>query len=710
MELAVQTPLQKYLTGIAAYDNEFKKWTARAQKIIKRYRDDTRGQTNNEQAKFNILWSNVQTLMPAVYAKMPKADVSRRFGDNDPIGRVASMLLERALDFEIEHYPEFRAAMTDCVKDRFLPGRGTAWVRYEPHVKKQDIPEDGLEVTNDVESEDEAVGPEGQSPSDGQPNTEPMSEAAGQTEAPEEIDYECSPTDYVHWKDFGHLPATARTWGEVTAVYRIVYLDKEAVTERFGPKMAETVEFNSGADSLNSREKKKDNDQAKIYELWDKTKDKAFWFSKNMPDFIDERDDPLELKGFFPCPKPLYATVTSDSLVPVPDFVLYQDQANELDILSDRIDGLIKALKVRGVYDASVPALQRLMTEGDNNSLIPVENWMAFSEKSGLTGAIQLLPLDMIAEALLQAYKAHDQIKAQIYEITGLSDIIRGVTAASETATAQQIKGNYAGLRLGSMKDEVAMFASELLRLMAQIICTKYQPETILKYAAADQLSPQDQQMIPMALQLLQNDPLRSFRIEVDADSLVQLDESQNKQDRNEFLQAFGGFMKEALPVAQASPIMVPVIVELLKFGIGGFKKAKPIEGVLDQALDAMKQQAAQPQPPKPDPEMAKVQAQAQSDQMRAQMDAKLEMPKQQAELAQEQQRMQMESQMEAQRLQMEARMKAQEGIVQAQFDRWKAQLDAATKIEVAQISAKDGIDQAALAASNQTVTTDLSK
>ena len=52
-------------------------------------------------------------------------------------------------------------------------------------------------------------------------------------------------------------------------------------------------------------------------------------------ELIDERDDPLGVEGFFPCPKPLYATTTSDTLVPVPDFVLYQDQAMELDILSD---------------------------------------------------------------------------------------------------------------------------------------------------------------------------------------------------------------------------------------------------------------------------------------------------------------------------------------------------------------------------------------
>ena len=101
--------VQKYLEIISSYETEFKKWEGRVTKILKRYRDDTRSATANETAKYNILWANVQTLKPAVYAKMPKADVSRRFVDNDPVGRVASLLLERTLDYEIEHFTDFRS-------------------------------------------------------------------------------------------------------------------------------------------------------------------------------------------------------------------------------------------------------------------------------------------------------------------------------------------------------------------------------------------------------------------------------------------------------------------------------------------------------------------------------------------------------------------------------------------------------------------------
>ena len=676
--------LEKLLNVIHSYDNEFKKWDARATKIIRRYRDDVRnnGTTGYEAARFNVLWSNVQTLVPAVYARMPKADVSRRFSDNDSVGRVASLLIERTLDYEIEHYSDFRSAMRHSVEDRFLGGRGTAWVRYDPQIKKQDVPEDGWQIT-DVSEDESDEGSYGQA----------ANFMSGTEAAPEEIETECAPVDYVHWKDFGHN--SARTWEEVTIVWRWVYMSEDAVKERFGEELCRKIPFDASPDALTKYgQGSRMNDKAKICELWDRETGMAYWLHESVPEMLDERDDPLELEGFFPCAKPLYATTTSDNLIPIPDFILYQDQAQELDILTDRIDGLVKALRVRGVYDASQPALQRLLTEGDNNTLIPVDKWMAFSEKGGLKGSIDLLPLDQIANTLLQCYQAQSNIKGQIYEITGISDIIRGVGAASETATAQQIKGQYAGLRLRQMQDSVAMFASELLRIKAQIICTKFQDKTILEQAAAQQMSQADQQMIPAALQLIRNSPLRSFRIQVDADSLVQLDENQNKQDRVEFLNAFSNFLREAVPAGQSTPELAPMLLEVMKFGVSGFKQANAIEGTIDTALQQLVQKSAQnAQNPPPNPEMMKIQAQQQSEQMKVQADVQMEQARAQADIQIEQMKAQLNAQMESQRQQHEAQLKMQEMASREQFERWKADLDSATKIMVARIAANPGLD-----------------
>ena len=698
----VDSTVQKLLSNIHTYNNEFKKWEARTTRIIRRYRDDQGTGTGmtNEAARFNILWSNIQTLVPAVYARLPKADVSRRFGDNDPVGRVASLLIERALDYEIEHYPDFRSAMRYAVEDRFLGGRGVSWVRYDPHIKQQDVPEDGYQITEDIEEGEsqEAYG-------------DIHNQTAGNEGTPEEIDYECAPTDYVHWRDFGHT--CARTWEEVTQVWRWVYMSKDAVTERFGKKVAKKVAFNSSPDGLSKYgQSTRMNDKAKICELWDKETCKVYWLMENCTELLDERDNPLDLEGFFPCAKPLYATTTSDSLIPVPDFILYQDQANELDILTDRIDGLVKSLRVRGVYDASQPALQRLLTEGDNNTLIPVDKWMAFSEKGGLKGSIDLLPIETLASALINCYQAQANIKGQIYEITGISDILRGAGAASESATAQQLKGQYAGLRLRAMQESVALFASELLRLKAQIICTKFQPETILHLAAADQMSPADQQMIPQALQLMKDSPLRSFRIQVAADSLVQLDENQNKQDRMEFLTAFSNFLREAVPAGQASPEMVPMLMDMMKFGLGGFKQGAAMEGSIDAALQNMVQANAQKaQNPQPSAEDKKLQADQQSTQMKVQADVQGQQARAQADMQIEQMKMQMEAQLETQRQQHDAQLKMQELAAKEQYERWKTELDAATKIMVARISANPGMDLPmieAQQAASETITKEL--
>jgi len=321
----------------------------------------------------------------------------------------------------------------------------------------------------------------------------------------------------------------------------------------------------------------------------------------------------------------------------------------ELDLLANTIDILVKAVKIRGTYDASIPALGRLFDEDNNGGLVAVENWYQFAEKGGLKGALDIMEVEPIASCLQYCYTAMEQIKGQVYEITGISDIIRGQTSASETATAQQLKGQYASLRLKSYQDEIAKFATDLLRLKAQIICGKFAPETIAKMASADQFPEVDKQYLEPAMQLLLGEramnpdattpnPLGTFRIDVAADSMVYLDEQEEKDNRMEFLTAAGQFWSQAVPIVQAMPETMPLMLSLLKFGASGFKVARALEGEIDAMAQqlTMKMQQAEANPPQPPPdpklEIAQLQAQvdaqiipikAQSEQVRAQADMK---------------------------------------------------------------------------------------
>ena len=638
--MQVASEVQKYLDMFTQYDKEFAKWEGRVEKILKRYRDERT--TTTAQSHYNILWANVQTLKAATFSRMPKPDVSRRFKDNDPVARVASMLLERALDFEITHTTDFQESLTSCVYDRFLGGRGTSWVRYEPIIETDDT------FISEDEEESDSVS--------------------------EYLDIEQAPVDYVHWRDFGH--SSGRTWDEVNCVWRKVYMTRKMLKERFPEEsfgdLWKQIPLDASPDDTRTKMTEGVTKRALIYEVWDRESKCVYWISKSMGKILDEREDPLQLEEFFPCPKPLYATLTNESIVPVPDFTLYQDQANELDVLADRIKGLVDALKVRGFYDAANADLGRLFTEGDNNTLIPVKNYAAFAEKGGIGGSVQFVDLSPIANALNLAYVAMGQVKQQIYDITGISDIIRGASVASETATAQQIKGQYATLRLKTYQDEVAMFASSILRIKAQIICQHFQLETILKIGGAELLSDTDKQMVPQAIELLKNNPMRTFRVEVATDSMLYADEAQEKADRVEFLSATSQFIEKAVQGAQAVPELTPLLMDLLKFGVTGFRVGRTLEGEFDTFADKEKERQAQASlnPPPPTPEQIKAQTEAQKMQV-------------------ESQKMQSEIQLEQMRMQLEAQ--------KLEFEKWKAELDNNTKVVIAEIGAKKDVKTTAM-------------
>jgi Skp family chaperone for outer membrane proteins len=590
------------------------------------------------------------------------------------------MMLERALEFEIEHYGDYKSAMNNSVLDRLLGGRGVSWVRYEPHIVGEGEPDDGYEITEDA---DEAETPQGM-----------------EAESQERIEYECCPVDYVHWRDFGHT--IARTWEEVTAVWRKVYMSRPALCERFGEELGYKIPLDTKPDDLKQSYKSDDGVyEALIYEIWDKETGKVLWISKSLGKILDERDDPLGLENFWPCPKPLYSTLTTDSLEPIPDFVIYQDQARELDVLCDRIDGLINALKVRGVYDASATELQRLFSEGENNTMIPVHNWMAFAEKQGMKGAIDLVDLAPFASALMSCYQAMEQVKGQIYELMGIADIQRGQTDPNETLGAQIIKSNNAAGRLKTMQHSVVDFATSLLSIKAQIICNHFTDDTLIKISGAMQLSEQDKQLIPQAIALLRDETAKNFRIEVTSDSMIYQDEQQEKADRTAFLAAVGQFISMALPTAQAAPEMTPMLLEMLKFGVTAFKAGKQLEGIIDQTADDLKKQyeASKGQPKPPPVEIQKAQMDSQAKMQQLQMQAQLEQAKLQGQMELEKakqeyqaQENQLKFQLEAQRnqadLEMQSRVAQMKMMTERNTQVLLAHINNGAKIETARISA----------------------
>src|SRR3990167_7476358 len=133
-----QGQVRRWIEAIQIAGKRQEKWEKRAEKVVKRYKDE-RSNDQDKSKRFNILWSNTETPRPALFAKLPKPQVSRRYRDNDPIGRQAAMVLERALEYHIDAY-DFGDVVRSVVEDYLLPGRAVARVVYEPSYGDQITP------------------------------------------------------------------------------------------------------------------------------------------------------------------------------------------------------------------------------------------------------------------------------------------------------------------------------------------------------------------------------------------------------------------------------------------------------------------------------------------------------------------------------------------------------------------------------------------
>lgn len=656
LDAASPADTQSYWSAeLVAAKKELEKFQERGRKVYEVYLDN-RADASRTDRKFNLFNTNVSILMSALFARIPRPEVGRRFNEpDDDVGRVASTILERALTTELETDGYFTTTAKAVIKDHLIPGVGIAWVRYQPTVGEPQ------QITDDLNAE-----------------------LAEEETASPIISDEATPVEHVNWEDV--LWSPCRTWNECRWVGRRAYLAQDEFTERFGEEKAAYVPFDNGQLSRPLKGTNADGgpqnvtvQHAEVWELWCKTTKKVYFFCEFCPELLDIQDDPFGLPGFFPTPKPLVATTSTGNFIPIADYVLIQDQYEELNTINARISNLVRACKVAGAYDKANPAIKNVLSSGAENVLVPVDRWDAFSEKGGLKGSIDLLPIDEISKVIAQLNAAREVIKQQIYELTGISDIVRGASSPYETAAAQQMKGQYASLRLQTKQQDVAEYFSDIIKIKAFLMSKFYEPERLLQRAG--RLNAADAQLAPAALQLLKDELTSHFTIEVSVDALQLPNWAQDKAERTELLTALSNMLREALPAAQAMPETAPLFLNLIKFGVSSFRGAKEVEGVIDQGLQQL--MLAGPQGEKPDPAADAQQAQAAAQQQQAQADAQLK----QAELQANSQFKQAELQANSQFKQAELQLKNKELDIKAAELRLKELELSARGIDTSELS-----------------------
>jgi hypothetical protein len=571
----------RWLQELQAAKKGAEKWKKAGERITKAFLDERGESTDGLRGRrLNVFSANIITLRAMMFGNVPRTEISRRYDDaNDDPARVAAEMLERIANADVGK--QFSYALGSALDDRLIVGFGLGRVAYEAEFETIQKP---------------AI-------------TSPILDAAGMDTgevrelAPaytvERKTYEAAPVYYINWRDVLWNPA--RSWDEVRWIGFRSYLTKDQCVKRFGQKIADAISYAKAKQRETGRAKNDPWQKAEVWEIWCNEERAVYWLVEGMEVICDYKPDPLELPGFFPCPKFLLANPTSKSYEPRADYVLAQDQYEEVNEVTARIVMLEKAIKVVGVYDKQADGVQRMLNEAVMNELIPVDNWAMFAEKGGIKGQVDWLPIEQVAAALQILRDYRTELLTLLYQVSGMSDIMRGATQAGETATAQSIKAKFASVRVQFQQDEFASFATDLQRLRCEVIAKHFDDESIVR--ESNMQNTDDAQHIPEALQIIRQ--LDAFRIAIKSEQLAAQDMAALRQEKTEFIAGFAQFLTAAKPIVDAYPAAAPTLIEMLKWAMTGFKGSSTIEGVLDKAIAAMEQNPPQA---KPDPNQLKQQ------------------------------------------------------------------------------------------------------
>jgi hypothetical protein len=425
------------LGALKKAEREFRNWQNVCQTIDEVYgREGTYGGLRADldnmgwrDTKLDLFWASMEILKPAVYARPPVPAVSPMFKDNKALENVTGELLER-VGVSTFARTDIDDVMCQVRDDVIFDGRGVMWLTYETT--------DGQKVC----------------------------------------------VEHLDRMDFLHEPA--RYWSEVGWVARRAWLTRKEMRKRFSKTSGKA--YQSAKYSLKREDESDPNQQsltkkAGVWEVWHKADGKVYWVTDGVDVFLDEDTPHLDLSTFWPCPKPAYATLRRRSLVPVPDWERYASHFRQISDMTGRIYLLLNQVKMMGLIPAGGDvgdAIELAMDSDDDQIMIPVPG---AALKGEMANFVQWLPLSELAAAISGLIEARAQLINDYYELSGISDIMRGATEANETLGAQQLKSQYGSIRVQQKIDALQKIAADAVKIASEIIAEKFTQANLLDMA-----------------------------------------------------------------------------------------------------------------------------------------------------------------------------------------------------------------------------------
>ena len=521
---------------------EVEEWIKKIEKAEKKYAPyfdligDIRRYYKNENARNeqNMFWTTIETLKPFLYFKGPKPFVQQQHQTADLSASCACRILEKALKWNLNRF-DFDGIMKYVRNDFLLFGFASAYEQYVPKFKKASLVQNGNETVFDV------------------------------------LESETIETIYIRPEDFIADVEKVNVWEDVSWFARKIEMSRGEIIAQFGKELSSFLPPSKDASA----------DAITVYEIWDKTDRQILYLTKECDSrFLKVRKNAADITGFFAMPKPLFSTLTNDGLIVVPDYVQLKPLLNELQGITSRMQLTMQAIKVSGAYDNSFPELANILNK--EVTLVAVSDFDRLKENGGLKGIMDFAPIEQYVNALQALALRRQDIIDQIYEMTGVSDIMRGTSDKTETATAVTKKTNFGTLRNQDRQNELLRFITDLLTIKAEMICECFSAEHLKMFADSD-VAPE---IADKAVMLLKENKLRGMILGLETDvSLIQEEVALKIQNA---LGVIHNLIVQAFDIVSSQPLLLPLYKQMILSVLQTLPNARQYEQILEKTFDSI--------------------------------------------------------------------------------------------------------------------------
>ena len=531
-DIAQELTPRAVLEKLSVSEKEYAHYYELVRETREYYKDS---RSNRGEGRYNIFWSSIETLKPFLYFKQPQPYIERINKLPNSAENMACRILEKALQWDLSQF-DFDSIIKYARNDFLISGSGIVWEQYQPEFKDIKMPEtEGKSIS--IKKSEKVV------------------------------------STYVNPEHFLADCDHVGIWEDVKWVARKIYMSRSDIVQNFGKEFQDIHH----PDEI-----------VCVYEFWYKPLRKVYWVSKDYSDkFLKEIDDPLHISGFFPCPKPIFATQTNDSIIPTPDYCLIKEMLNELNGITQRMRLVMQALKVSGAYDKSFPELHSILNK--DVTLVAVSDFQKLKDCGGIRGIIDFAPIEQYILALEQLSVRREDIIKRIFDITGVSDIMRGNANTTETATAVLQKTNFGTLRNQDRQNDMQRFIADLYRIKAEIICEQFSEKALAGFLNADER--ENKILVAEAVLLLKTEKLRGMILRVESEAVFN-QEAEHKKTIDG-INTINTMIKEAFALVSSQPLLLPLYRSMIEAVIASMPRTRQFENVLEQTFNGISKDLA---------------------------------------------------------------------------------------------------------------------